>query len=87
MNLRKERALSHWVLLHSDVVPVEENWILTLKAEMDKVKADVLSAVLPIKDSRGLTSTAPDTHQWQPRRLTMKEIMDRPATFTELIYS
>jgi len=54
----RERAGFEWfAMLHSDVGP-DEFWIDTLIAEADKHGADLLSAVVPIKNDSGLTSTA-----------------------------
>ncbi len=50
---------------------------------MDRVGADVIATVVPIKDNRGLTSTGlqdPDT--LQIRRLTMTEVFRLPVTFS-----
>ena len=47
--------------------------------------ADVVSTVLPIKDRRGVTSTAIDDpeDEWTPlRRLTMREVHRLPETFS-----
>lgn len=68
-------------MLHDDIRP-EYGWLDVLLTEMDKYGADVMSAVMPIKDERGLTSTAiynPANHMM--RRLTMRETTALPATF------
>jgi len=82
LNRREEFGLSHFILLHSDVLPLDPNWITLLLSEMSRVDAQVLSLVLPIKSADGLTSTALDTDEWYPRRLTMAEVMSLPVTFT-----
>lgn len=75
---------THFAMLHADIRP-EPYWVDTLLRELRSTGADLVSAVMPIKDERGLTSTAighPGTC-WSPyRRLTMQEIMQLPATFT-----
>jgi hypothetical protein len=56
-------------------------WLHTLIKEMDRTGVDFLSAVAPIKDTRGLTSTA--TYQdsiWDFKRLTLKELHQMPET-------
>ena len=55
-NARRELGLTHFAMLHSDVHP-DENWIDTLLDEMDRTGADVVSAIIAIKDCKGLTST------------------------------
>lgn len=79
----KERELDYFVMLHSDVAP-EPGWVDVLVSEIERTGADVVSAVIPIKDRRGLTSTAiEDTDcEWSPlRRLTMTEVIRLPETF------
>lgn len=75
---------THFAMLHDDVCP-RENWLGILLDECDRLAADVVSAVVPLKDQRGLTSTAIDDTGdiWNPRRLSMKEIYDRDETFTD----
>ncbi len=74
-------------LLHSDIVP-EPFWIDKLVAEADRCGADMLSAVVPIKNFSGITSTAlahsaatGGTREFL--RLTLAQIYhaDFPATF------
>lgn len=91
----KNLNATHFALLHADVVP-EDWWVDKLIAEMEEVnriqaqtgigrKCVVMSAVIAIKDSRGLTSTGianPDD-RWHPQfRLTLRELhADIPETF------
>jgi len=54
---------------------------------MDELVAndlDMISAVVPLKNGKGLTSTATDHPDgpWGVRRLTMTEVMQLPETFT-----
>lgn len=83
LNLRKEHGATHFSMIHSDIAaPV--GWVDTLIDEMERVGGDMISAVVPIKDKRGITSTALDSgDDFSPRRLTMKEIYDREETFTD----
>jgi len=77
--------LSHFVMLHDDVVP-EDWWCDKLLDDLDACNGDLVSAVIPIKDMRGLTSTAIDDPRdpWAPlRRLTMTEVMALPALFSK----
>ena len=76
LNLREERGYTHFAMLHADIVP-EPNWVHTLLEELEAHKADVVSAVIPIKNTAGVTSTALgdpyDTFKID-RRLTMHEV-------------
>lgn len=83
-----EKGNADWFLLwHSDIVP--EPYFLDKMIDIAEEKqADILSVVAPIKDEKGLTSTALDEPvgdvplEWRVRRLTMTEIMQREETFT-----
>jgi hypothetical protein len=83
MKRRDRPEITHFAMLHADVVP-EPGWVDILVEELEKHGADVVSAVVPIKDSKGLTSTAvefpPDPFEVE-RRLTMTEVMRLPETF------
>jgi len=75
--------ITHVAMLHSDIGPAD-GWIDILIEEMEAQSAAFCSAVVPIKDSRGLTSTGIGEPglAWSPlRRFTMKEIMEFPETF------
>jgi hypothetical protein len=80
LNSRKELVLTHFAMHHADIA-APEGWLDTLVQEMDRVGADVLSAVVPIKDGRGITSTGIMTPTGDIRRLTMREVMNLPVTF------
>src|SRR6266404_8904723 len=56
LNSRGEQGWTHFAMLHSDV-EAEPGWLDTLIAEQQRVQADMVSAVIAIKDGRGLTST------------------------------
>jgi len=75
-------ALTHFAMLHDDIIPAA-GWLDVLLEELETNDADLVSAVVPIKDGRGLTSTAVDCNpdKWNPRRLTMHEICGLPDTF------
>jgi len=76
----RPQGVTHFLMLHADVVPHESDWLVQLHREMVRIGAKVLSAVIPMKDTQGITSTAIDG---QPlRRFTMKGIMALPETFT-----
>jgi hypothetical protein len=77
------RNITRFVMLHSDIIP-EDWWADKLLLELEETDADLLSVVVPIKDSRGLTSVAIDDpiDEWGVyRRLTMSEVIELPETF------
>lgn len=82
LELADRGEFTHFAMLHSDIA-AEKGWLDKLMAEMEKHDAQVMSAVSPLKDGRGLTSTGvgePDP--WGPvRRLTMAEVGQLPETF------
>ncbi len=84
LEARDHHGVTHFAMLHADVVP-QLGWADKLLAECERLQADVVSCVLPIKDGRGVTSTAIDNpaDPWRPlRRLTMREVARLPETFT-----
>lgn len=70
-----------FAMIHTDIAPQAADWLDKLLEIFDRTNADVLSVIVPIKDSKGLTSTALDTSRWTPRRLTMTEVYELPKTF------
>ncbi|HEY2414999.1 MAG TPA: hypothetical protein VGI40_22335 [Pirellulaceae bacterium] len=57
LNTRQANDLQWFAMLHADIGP-ERWWVDKLIAEAERCNADLLSAVVPIKDAEGLTSTA-----------------------------
>jgi SAM-dependent methyltransferase len=81
LNHRKMYGVTHFAMLHSDVCP-EPFWLDKLLAELTRLDADVVSAVVPIKTKHGLTSTAVGTdNTYLSRRLTLREAHQLPETF------
>lgn len=79
-----QHGITHFAMLHADIEP-QPWWVDVLHEEMDRTGADILSVVVPIKSPEGVTSTAiGDWHdEWaQPRRLTMREVVQLPETFS-----
>lgn len=75
-------APSHWAMHHADVA-APPGWLDVLLDEMARVGADVMSAVVAIKDERGLTTTAVGRDGGHVlRRLTLREVHRLPATFS-----
>lgn len=80
----RAQGVTHFAMIHADIVPAEPGWLDTLLAELTRLGADVVSAVSPIKSDLGLTSTAVALDlgdPWLCRRLTMREVYDLPETF------
>ncbi len=73
-----------FAMIHSDMAP-EPNWLDMLYEQMIASGADIVSAVVPIKDDRGLTSTGVDDvgDPWIIRRLTLAQVAKFPTTFTD----
>lgn len=82
LNLRGTHPVTHVAMLHNDVCP-NPGWVDILLDEMDATGADMLSAVVPIKDGRGLTSTTVEdaADPWMTRRVTLSEMFALPDTF------
>ena len=81
LNHRPE--VTHFMMIHADVIP-ERGFIGKMYAEMERAGCDVLSVALPLKDNRGLTSTALDMGHKEPKRLSLKELALLPETFEAL---
>lgn len=79
----KTKAFSHWAMQHDDIV-AEAGWCDKLIDEMDRVGADVMSTIIPLKDHRGLTTTGiRDPKRGGIRRFSMREIHEQlPPTFS-----
>ncbi len=81
LNHHKQERCQYFAMLHDDIGP-SPFWLDVLYEEMKRHDADVISAVSPIKDRLGLTSTAVCSgDRWNSRRLTLKEVFDLPETF------
>lgn len=66
---------THFCMIHGDIVPAQ-GWLQTLHQEMEENGADVISAVVPIKSPKGITSTGLCKEETTPlllKRLTLKE--------------
>jgi predicted O-methyltransferase YrrM len=82
--------IKYWGLLHDDIVP-EDGWLKHLIEEADANEADLVSAVVPLKEFSGVTSSAIDLlgddpfdggHWSVERRLTLTEAHRQKPTFT-----
>jgi hypothetical protein len=81
----KTVRLSHLVILHADVHP-DDGWLKTMLEIAEQKRLHALSVILPIKTDEGLTTTGAWMGEpWpngRPRRFTMKEVAELPATMT-----
>lgn len=78
----RAKGFTHFCLVHADVVIKTKAWLDKMLDIMERENADVLSVISPIKDKRGVTSTAVCNGTWQANKLTMREIMALSETFT-----
>lgn len=76
----------YFAMIHSDVEPTD-GWLDVMVDELESHRLDVLAAVIPIKNAKGLTSAgyeAEPEQEWRiGGRLTMREVYQLPTTFTE----
>jgi hypothetical protein len=77
------KGIDAFAMLHNDIVPAHE-WLKTLLSERRRLNADVVSAVVAIKDEKGLTSTAcgNPADPFDFRRITTTELKQLPETFS-----
>lgn len=81
LNYYVNGQLDGFAIIHSDVA-AQDFWLDVLIEEMKRTNADVVSAVIPIKDDRGLVSVAVETSdQWAPRVLSVSDVSFLPSTF------
>ena len=79
----RENGITHFVMMHDDIEPLDDNWLDTLLAEHEKIGADITNVLSPIKDERGLLSTAMmDPKTRRMKMLTVRETLVFPPTFT-----
>lgn len=85
LNAARKGRVDYFAMIHSDIEP-PEFWLDGMIDELEAKGLDVLGAVAPIKDPRGLTSIAvahPSGDPYRVRnRLTMTEVYRLPETFT-----
>jgi hypothetical protein len=82
LNDRESHGLTHFAMLHADVMP-EPEWLDKTLRVMSETGADVVSVVMPMKNGQGLTSTGIESDdRMKPRRFTIKQLEAMPLTFT-----
>lgn len=67
-------------MIHTDVAPVDHDWLDQMIDIADESNADILSVFLAIKDERGVVSAGLDTSPFTPRRFTIAEVKKMPKT-------
>ena len=81
LNGRRDRGITHFAMVHGDVAP-QSGWFKILLEELQRTGADVLSAVVPIKDHSGQTSTALlHDDGAEITKLTVADLQRLPPTF------
>jgi hypothetical protein len=82
LNARESQGLTHFAMLHGDVVPMSL-WLDHMLEIASETNADVLSVVMPMKSEHGVTSTAIESaDRMKPTRFTLKQLDKMPVTFT-----
>lgn len=83
LNQRKEQNIKWFAMIHADIEP-EPYWLDTMLDQANLHHADLLSAVVPIKNNQGLTSTAisSDDPYMVHSRLTLQQVHKLPPTFS-----
>jgi len=86
LNWYKQGRITHFAMLHGDITPAtEQHWLDELVDIMEEKQAALVSAIVPIKDHRGVTSTGicdPQDPWGAFRRFTMREVIEElPETF------
>lgn len=89
-NFYEAGEITHFAMLHGDITPdPAQRWLDILLDEMDARDAELVSAVLPIKDDRGVTSSGigEAANPWGAyRRFTDREIHQQlPVVFNNVL--
>lgn len=84
LTLRRKLGATHFAMLHSDVCPDRADWLDVLADVMHEQNADLVSAVVPVRNNSGLTSTMEENPDdgWRPKGLSLKEVYSRPPSFS-----
>lgn len=85
LNARETEGITHFCMVHADVVPKTPNWLDIMVDTMNAYDADILSVIIPIKDKKGLTSTALENNVsvFRPDRISIEAAFnDYPVTWT-----
>lgn len=82
--VHRGKRVDYFAMIHDDI-SAPDGWLDELIDEMEAHDLDMLGVVVPIKDTRGLSSCAlhKEGDNWQvAARLTMREVFRLPETFT-----
>lgn len=82
--VHRGEPVDYFAMIHDDIY-APDGWLDVLIDEMEAHDLDMLGVVVPIKDTRGLSSCAlhKEGDNWQVAgRLTMREVFRLPETFT-----
>lgn len=82
--VHQNQPVDYFAMLHDDI-GCEDYWLDALIDELEEHQFDVLGVVVPIKDTRGITSIAlhHEGDNWNADcRLSMHDIYQLPETFT-----
>lgn len=79
---REDKGIDYFAMHHSDI-GAQAGWLDALVTIQKRTGVDIVSAVVPIKDFDGLTSTAfaPKNQPGRIRRLTMHELYDQDVKY------
>lgn len=81
LNTREQYGWTHFAMLHADMATEIPYWLDTLVDELERSGADVLSAISPIKNGDGLTSTGFIDDHGNAARFSLAEVHSFPMTF------
>jgi protein-L-isoaspartate O-methyltransferase len=83
-HVHEGNRVDYFAMLHDDI-GAEDFWLDKLIEEIESRDLDLLGVVVPIKDTRGITSVAlqHESDDWRPHaRLSMNDVFQLPETFT-----
>lgn len=79
----RESGVTHFAMLHADVYPETNDWLKLLMSELEFHDADMMAAVIAIKDHRQLTSTAWGKEGEIDRYIGIADLEELPQTFSK----
>lgn len=75
IKMRDDGAATHFLMLHDDIMPEQDDWFIRLWTTYQKKVIDLLGVVSPIKDGSGLSSVALEGEDiWHAKKLPCKDI-------------
>jgi hypothetical protein len=79
---RRNPDLKWFAMLHADVEPMAPWWLDTLIDEAETHKADMVSAVVPMKNPSGLTTTVLAMPDWTEKTIAANQLASRFGRLT-----